>query len=205
MGDKNTNFFKDWQFVRGKDPKIQRFPKLFTRWHTVFLMIWLTIRYWLSHIDCLPLGCFPGRMWSFKDSISHGWITHSTWIILLSNSSFTQGLPASNLFVRLMKRETIFECVTIQGSKVLSRISSGILSRKRQLSSPCLWVAELIKNIRSHYLVEETKPQIVNQQYVVYSFKCNLCNAGLCGLYARTITRTCRKTQTTVILNTQTL
>ena len=66
--------------------------------------------------------------------------------------------------------------------------------------------AELIKNIRTYYLVEETKPQIVNQQYVVYSFKCDLCNAGLCGLYARTLTpRTCRKTQTTVILDTQTL
>ena len=31
MGDKNTNFFKDWQSVKGKDPKIQRFPKIFER------------------------------------------------------------------------------------------------------------------------------------------------------------------------------
>ena len=128
MGDKNTNFLKKMTIRKGERSKDTKISENFRQMTHIFLIIWLTMRYWLSHIDCLPLGCFPGRMWSFKDSISHGWITHSTWIILLSNSSFTQGLPTSNLFVRLMKQETIFErCYH-------SRIKSIVKNQLRDLS-----------------------------------------------------------------------
>ena len=61
-----------------------------------------------------------------------------------------------------------------------------------------------IKPTNTGLKVQEAKPSTVNQQCVVYKFKCNLCDAGYVG-YTRGQLHARRRTQKEVVFYLQTL
>ena len=66
---------------------------------------------------------------------------------------------------------------TLQGQTLLRRSWKTLALSSKPQSSPYLWVGKLAKTL---IIIKEceTKLQLVNQQCVVYQFKCNLCDTG---------------------------
>ena len=81
---------------------------------------------------------------------------------------------------------------------------------KQQLSKLSLKVGTAIQpvfvsqKLNEDLKVQEAKPSIVNQQCVVYKFKCNLCDAGYVE-YTRGQLHARRRTQKEVVFHLQTL
>ena len=50
------------------------------------------------------------------------------------------------------------------------------------------------RKIEQELNLKETKPPIVNQQCVIYSFQCDLCDAGYVGYTRGTFTQSCKRT-----------
>ena len=78
------------------------------------------------------------------------------------------------------------------------QISADIVRRELKDVHTTIQPVFMSRKIEQELNVKETKPRLVNQQCVVYSFQCDLCDAGYVGY-------TCKRTQTTILCHCQTL